>query len=115
MASRFQTLFKRTGTPLLVREFGETITYHPGDGSSDREISALIERDGPQLLNEMGVAVFEAIIRVKDSVTEGISATEIDTGSDEVSFQLRVGESAKRKAIMVVLSTVNGFVRFGVK
>lgn len=125
MATRFASQFKRSAVPGLLRQFAETITYHPGSGNgtgpgpgpggASREVEAMIEREGPGLLDEMGVAVFAAILRVKNSSTDGIASTEIETAGDEVSFPLRAGESVTRKAIMRVISTDNGVVRFGVK
>ena len=114
--SIFETQFGRTGAVNLTRQFGESVTYHP-DVGDDRTIDyAIVERDGPGLIGEYGTPVYQAVIRVKNDSTTGISATEIDTGGDELSFPLRRGETpVTRKSIVKVLGTDNGLVRFGVQ
>lgn len=116
MATRFASQFARSAAPNLMFQFSEPIGYYNAAGDAVRTIDALIERN-VEMIDETGgtVAANAMIIRVRDSATLGISSTEIDTGGDEVSVALRVGEDAQRRAIVKVLSTENGLVRFGVQ
>lgn len=114
MATRFAQQFSRLGVDSLLRQFGESITYYAEGAGSGRSITAMIQRD-VSVVDESGQVISQAtVMRVKDDSTYGISATEIDT-IDEVSFELRVGETAQRKVIAKVLGTDNGFVRFEVQ
>lgn len=90
-------------------QFGDTITYLPRSGSS-RVVSAMIERTTVE--DSEGIIVKQMVVRVYDSATTGIAATEINEGGDQVSLPIRVGEDAVTKTIVHVLSTENGLTRF---
>lgn len=101
--SRFAKLFRRSGAPGLLSHFGETITYYPGSGAS-RQITALVDRSQAP----------DYYIRVLNSTATGISSAELDTGTDEVSFPLRVGDPVARKAIQELQEDASGMTRFKV-
>ena len=109
--TRFSTHFNRTAAKNLNRQFGESIGYFNRAGDPVRNITGMILRDA-ELIDETGVPGQATVIRVENDAATGISATEIDTGGDEIEFALRVGETKRRKAIVSVLSTENGLVRF---
>ena len=101
----FHKQFLRTGTPNLLRQFGEPITYHT-TGGTQREIDrALVDRtNAPKL-----------IVRVRNASVGGISSSEIDTGGDEISVPLRIGETAVRRSVIELIDDSNGFTRFVVE
>lgn len=109
----FASQFRRIGGPNLVRQFGESLTYHPRGGVA-RTVKGIVERD-VEVISEAGVSGKATIVRVLDKSVCGIQSTEIDTGGDEIEVSLRVGDVAKRKSIMRVMSTANGVVRFMVQ
>lgn len=113
MASRFARQFTRAGVPGLIAQFGETITYYAGGTGLGREIQAMIERE-QQTITDENIPALATFITVRNSDTDGISATEIDTGFDTVSFEYRVGEAVQTRQIARVESTDNGLVRFEV-
>lgn len=112
--SIFARQFKRTGGGLLLRQFGDRITYYARSGATGRQVQAMIERD-QQLIDGVPVPGQPFVVRVLNDSHKGISATEIDTGGDEISVPLRVGEDAERRSIVQVISTENGMVRFMVQ
>lgn len=115
MATRHAIRFKRDSFRMLLREHGEPITYYADGAGSGRPIQAIVERD-VAVPSETGDQVALAIIvRVLDSATEGIAATEIDDGKDEVSLPLKEGGSAERRAIARRINDANGVVRFMVR
>ena len=115
MTTRFASLFRRTGAPMLLHQFGEQITYYPRGAATGRTISAMVER-GVSVPSETGDGVAMAIVvRVVDDSTEGISATEIDDGRDEVSIATITGGTAERRQITRVEADANGLVRFMVR
>lgn len=115
MATPFAQLFSRTGAPNLVRQFGETITYYPLGAGSGRTITAKVERR-VEVLAEAGDQTAQSlIITVRDDATYGISATEINDGSDEVSVSLITGGTPERRQITHVFDDSNGLVRFQVR
>lgn len=114
MATRFAQQFTRHGAQSLVRQFGEPIVYYADNTGGGRSINAIVERD-IDVIGESGEVIGQMIVvRVLNNSTTGISSTEIDTGADQISVALRVGESAVRKQIVKVQSTENGMVRFEV-
>lgn len=113
MATRLATMFDRAAAANLMRQFGETVIYYPDGGDTAREITALVNRDGVEIIAETGEVHARLIeVRVRNDSTAGISSTEIDTGADEIRLPLRVGEGSQRRQITEVLSTENGLVRF---
>ena len=101
MSTRFANQFKRAAVPNLLDAFGETVTYYASGSSTGREITALVNRDNaPQF-----------VIRVKNDSSSGISSSELDTGGDEISFPLRVGEGVVRRSIVELMDDSAGMTR----
>ena len=113
MATRFAQQFKRIGIPLLLRQFGESVTYYAGGTGSGRVVDALIERD-VQVITDEGIPALQTFITVTNDATIGITSTEIDSGRDKVSVSLRVGETPQIRQIVSVAATENGRVRIEV-
>lgn len=106
------TLFKRSAAPLLLGTMGETVTYYAEGGVSGRSITALVERGIFEVPQETGEQVTASLsIRVYNDSTTGISATEIDTGLDEIGAALRDGAAESRRRIVRVISDANGMLR----
>mgnify|MGYP006362771763 FL=1 len=113
--SRFRSQFRRMGAAALLAQFGEPITYYADGTGGGRPIQAKVERD-VAVPSESGDQVALAIIvRVLDSSTEGISATEIDDCKDEVSLPIKEGGSAERRKVGRRMADSNGLVRFMVR
>ena len=92
MPTVFDSHFASAGFPMLLSNFGESITYLPGGGGS-REIQAIVDRDPPTVFDAAGNAVFpQFIVRVYNSCRSGISSREVDTGKDQLQFVRRIGE-----------------------
>lgn len=91
MATVFDSLFAQAGFPMLLSQFGESITYLPYGGGS-RSITAIVDREPPAILDAAGNTVLpQFIVRVYNSATTGISSTELDKGKDELQFPKKVG------------------------
>ena len=74
---------------------------------------AIVERGTFEVISETGDVTSQAIVvKVRNDSTYGISATEIDTGGDELNVAIRAGGTAQRRAIVRVLSDNGAFVRF---
>jgi len=112
MATVFGSLFARTAAINLIRQYGETVGYYNRDGDPVRNILAIVERNELQIISETGEITGQAIvIRVRNDSTYGISSSEVDTGGDEISFPLRVGDTAQRRAIVRVINDSAGLLR----
>jgi hypothetical protein len=109
MATVFDAHFAAAGFPMLLDNFGESITYLPYSGGS-RSIIAIVERDPPAILDAAGNAVMPtATIRVYNSCRSGISSKEVDTGTDEIEMILKVGDTIpKRFSLMTLLAQDSG-------
>ena len=95
-----------------MHQFGDSIIYFASGAGDGRAIQAMVDRE-VGIVGETGeVNALATVVRVFDNVTTGISSTEIDTQADEILVSLRVGETPQRRAIVRVVSTENGLVRF---
>jgi hypothetical protein len=105
MPSVFDSHFASAGFPLLLSQFGESITYWPRAGGS-RLIDAIIEREPPAIYDASGNAVMpRAVIRVYNSCRSGIASNEIDTGGDEVELELKIGDRIKKRCSVMVMQS----------
>ena len=113
MPTRFAQQFARTGGVNLIRQFGEPIGYYNLAGDPVRNVNAMVQRDGAELLTETGDTSAEMlIVRVLNDATTGISSAEIDTGGDEISISPRVGEPTRRMSIVKLINDNAGMTRF---
>jgi hypothetical protein len=118
MATRFAQIFTRTGARNLLAQFGEAegIVYYPRGSGTPRAISAIVQRNNPDILSEVGDVISQYLfVRVLNDETSGISATEIDSGLDMVDVALRTDGQRERRPIMKVTDTSSGMVRFIVR
>jgi len=111
----FDTQFAAVGFPLLLTQFGESITYAPRAGAL-RVISAIVERNPPGVLDATGNAVFPSMtVRAYNSATTGIASTEVDIGKDELLMLLKIGDTtAKRFSLLTLLSQDSGVTQLAV-
>lgn len=111
--TRFAQQFTRLGSPLLIRQFGELVTYFAEGVGGGRAIQAIVERD-VQVITDQGIPALQTLVTVRNDATLGITATEIDTGTDTLRVAMRVGETPQVRQIVRVVSTENGHVQFEV-
>jgi hypothetical protein len=115
MPTVFDSHFASAGFPMLLSQFGESITYYP-NGGGRREILAIIERNPPAIFDASGNAVLPtATLRVYNSCRSGIASQEIDIGKDEIEFVLKVGQTLpKRFSFMTLVSQDSGVCQLAV-
>lgn len=116
MPSVFNSRFKRSGSPRLLRHFGEPIVYFLRDGGS-RSITAIIERSPLAFYDAAGNVVLPAfVLRIKDDCTEGVKASEVDTGGDEVELIAELGDvTPTRKTVLKLMSQDSGVIVLALK
>ena len=103
MTTVFDAHFAAVGFPMLLDNFGESITYHPRSGGY-RTINAIVERDPPAIFDASGNAVMPKItIRVYNSATSGVSSKEVDIGADQIELPEHVGDVIRRKFSLMQL------------
>lgn len=91
-------------------DFAEPVTYYPKSGSS-RLIDVVVMRDALAVLPMDGdneTPVFE--VHVTNDSTLGISSDELKEGVDQLSFSVRVGQSATRRTITRLISHDEGML-----
>lgn len=115
MPTVFDSRFASAGFPMLLKQFGESITYLPGSGGS-RSIVAIVDRDPPAIMDTAGNTVIpQFIVRVYNSCRSGISSRELDTGRDQLKFVKRIGETIPvTHSIGQMLSQDSGVVQLAV-
>lgn len=80
-------------------------------GRDSRTIDVLVIRDPLAVAAEVGgVLVNALVVRVKNA-SDGITADELDTGSDKLVIALRSGGESSLRSIVQLLSDANGFLR----
>lgn len=115
MATVFDSHFAATGFPMLLEQFGESITYYPYQGGR-RQVTAIIERSPPAVFDASGNARLPtATIRVLNSCRSGISSREVDIGKDEIEMMLKNGDTIpKRMSLMTMVSQDSGVTQLAV-
>lgn len=115
MPTVFDSHFASAGFPMLLSNFGESITYLP-NGGGERPIQAIVDRDPPAVLDAAGNTVFpQFIVRVYNSCRSGVSSRELDTGKDQLRFVRRVGETVPVTfSVGMMLSQDAGVVQLAV-
>jgi len=90
----------------LLAEFGESVTYTPTGGApAARSITAVIDRRQPGPLDGVPHGGGpDLTATVKNDVTTGITAAEVDTGGDTISVARRIGETPVARRITKIIS-----------
>ena len=90
-----------------VAQSGETIIYHPNGGDA-RTIKAFVNRN-PSGPNGLPFSQGPNItIQPVNSATDGISSSEYDSGLDQVTLHLRLGDTAQSRRISEMLKQDSG-------
>lgn len=98
-----------------LEAFGEQVTYKAG-GTGSRAILATIDRFPPRRQSNSGQWYTPiAIIVVKNSATEGISTTELNTGLDKISMPVRIGQAHRDCLVDHKISEDGGSIELEVK
>lgn len=115
MVTTFDSHFASAGFPMLLDNFGESVVYFP-NGGGRRPVLAIIERNPPAIFDASGNAVLPtATIRVYNSCRSGIASSEINIGTDEIEFVLKVGQTLpKRFSFMTLMSQDAGVTQLAV-
>ena len=93
-----------------IEEFGETIAYVNASAIS-RSISAIVHRQIASPLPESGRMMRPFFqVGVANNATTGISASELDTGKDHLTFPRRVGGTAEAFTIHRILFQDDGML-----
>jgi len=99
----------------FLTDFGETITYRP-DGGKPRRITAIVERQDAEAEPAAGRTRQPGIsIVVQNDCLAGISADEIDIGTDKVELALRVGGEQAQRALGEIISQDEGILTLRVR
>lgn len=89
----------------------ESATYRPKTGTT-RAIKVVVNRNLPVEFDAQGVARYSILVFVQNSATKGISATELDSGSDRISVPFREGGTAQTFSLGVPESQDAGGMTF---
>ncbi len=79
------------------RGLTEEVIYRP-DGGDPRTIDAIVERPGRETFGTNAPAP-RFRVRAVNSATDGIAATEVDTGKDRIDVAERIGGEATSRQI----------------
>jgi len=89
------------------------VTYFPASGLS-RRIQAVIDRPGPERIEELGGGRRVSEVLVKNSSSDGIASTEIDTGGDKIKLAPRDGMRPVSMRITKIISQDAGMMKLKV-
>lgn len=105
MATTFDSLFASLGFPVLLTQFGESLTYHPLTGDS-REITGIVNRAPPTQYGPNDQVIKPMFtVRVHNDSTLGISSAELNDGGDEMALYERIGDAATVRVKIRVLNS----------
>lgn len=94
--------------------FAETVTYYPHrmipTAGLSRTIKAVVIRNPVSRFNADEQIMPEYEVRVANDSTYGISSSELNTGGDQISLPARIGETASRRSIQMLLEQDEGML-----
>jgi len=98
------TLLSGTTEKIISALGGEALTYKPAGGGT-RAISAIVDRRDISPLGSAPHGHSQRLeILVVNDATDGIAATEVDTGGDMVTVARRIGEAAQDRPIKKIVN-----------
>jgi hypothetical protein len=93
---------------MLTDEFAEQIVYNFAAGGT-RTINAIIDRNPPQIIEDMEPTRSEVIqIVVANDATSGVTSAEVNTGGDYVSLAPRFGGTASNRRVARIVEHDEG-------
>lgn len=96
---------------IFLGAFGEPGTYLPR-GGGERAITIIVDREGVSGLGAAPAGQSASwIVTVKNSSTEGVSTSELDTGGDKIKFANRLGETPIGRRIIRIVSQDTGMMQ----
>ena len=105
MPTTFDSHFASAGFPMLLDNFGESITYLPTAGGR-RPIQAIVERNPPAIFDASGNAVLPtATVRVNNSCRSGISSREVNIGTDQIEMIGKIGETLPKTFSLMTMTS----------
>ena len=96
--------------------FGESVVYIDAATSTERTITAIVERGAPGQVEgpSYGVANTFKVIVINDSTT-GISSDEVDCGRDVIKLAHRLGKTATERTIISIAGHDPGLLTLEVR
>lgn len=95
---------------IFLSIFGQAITYYPRGGGSRAIVGIVDQEQVSGIPGVPGANTPPARITVKNSATDGISSTEIDTGGDKIGYSVRIGQAAQSRRIGKIISQDHGML-----
>ena len=93
--------------------FAESVTYYPhrfGTTATPRTISAVVTRNQVATFNPDEQIVPEFEVRVANNSTTGISSAELNTGGDMIKLAVRIGETATKRSVQLLVEHDEGML-----
>jgi hypothetical protein len=93
--------------------FAETVTYYPqryGVTTAPRTIKAVVTRNQVATMNADEQIVPEFEVRVANDSTTGISSSELNTGGDMIKLAARIGETATKRSVQLLVEHDEGML-----
>lgn len=108
--SQFQRLFGKWASPSLQKYFGEDVIYVPRGVAEDaREIVGKVDRTPAATFPEFQhLTGFVWVVRLEPDSVRGVTAEEIDTGSDILKVKIRLDDVDYREFRIVSIRPPQG-------
>jgi len=100
-------------TRIFSAHFAEEVVYRPSRGQP-RRIKAVVDRQLPTALGELR-PIQMMVIEVDNDPITGITADELDTGSDRIEVARVVGGVAESRDIAQIISQDEGRISMEVR
>lgn len=93
--------------------FAESVTYYPhrfGTAATPRVVKAVVTRNQVATMNADEQIVPEFEVRVANNSTTGISSDELNTGGDMIKLAVRIGETATKRSVQLLVEHDEGML-----
>lgn len=114
MSDAFDKTLEMSADSFFLLPDTEFVTYFPASGDS-RRIQAVVNRLGPEQIEALGGGRQVSEVLVKNSSTDGIASTEVDTGGDKIKMAPRAGSVPVMMRITKILSQDAGMIKLKVQ
>ena len=110
----FDTTLELSADSFFLLPGAGYVTYFPATGDP-RRIQAVIDRPGPERTAELGGGRLVNEVLVKNSGSDGIASTEVDTRGDKIQMAPRDGARPVLMRITRIISQDAGMIKIKVQ
>ena len=110
----FDTTLELSADSFFLLPGSVFVTYFPASGDP-RRIQAVVDYPGPERIEELGGGSEVSEVLVKNSGSDGIASSQVDTGGDKIKMAPRDGKVPVLMRITRIISQDAGMIKLKVQ